>query len=136
MSNLTALDQNNGYALAGLVIQIAFLIAALWFARNLLRTMRSFQEQIGALLKLSITGVASDRNFSTSAAARPLTDASPYWLAPSEPESAATPQPAERGPGHITVARRKMVLWLQAPMTSTQPAPWRRIISWLQAPAS
>ena len=121
--------------LASLFIQLAFLIAGVWFALNILKTLRAFQEQIGALLKLSITGVASDRNLSNSSAVQPLAQGSPYWLAPSEPETAALPQLTECGPSRVSGARRKMVLWLQAPMTSTQPAPWRRIITWLQAPA-
>ena len=135
MNELNALDQNYWFASASLFIQLAFLIAGVWFALNMLRTLRAFQEQIGALLKLSISGVTPDRNPSTASATRPLTDASPYWLAPSEPAPASAPHLEERGPGHITVARRKMVLWLQAPMTSAQPAPWRRVVSWLQAPA-
>lgn len=132
MNYLNALDQNYWFASASLFVQLAFLIAGVWFALNILRTLRAFQEQIGALLKLSITGVASDRGFST---ARPATDASPYWLAPSDAAPAFAPPLEQRGPARITVARRKMILWLQTPMTSAQPAPWRRVVSWLQAPA-
>ena len=135
MNDLNALDQNYWFASASLFIQLAFLIAGVWFALNILKTLRAFQEQIGALLKLSITGVTPDRTVLTSNAAPSLAASSPYWLAPSGSETAAPPQLTERGPNRIVVARRKMVLWLQAPMTSTQPAPWRRIVSWLQAPA-
>jgi len=140
MNDLNALDQSYWFASASLFVQLAFLIAGVWFALNILRTLRAFQEQIGALLKLSITGVTStgvtpDRNLSVASPTRPLTDASPYWLAPSDAAPAPTPPLEERGPARITVARRKMVLWLQTPMTSTQPDPWRRVVSWLQAPA-
>jgi hypothetical protein len=135
MNDLNALDQNYWFASASLFIQLAFLIAGVWFALNILKTLRAFQEQIGALLKLSITGVAAERNVPNSSAERSLAESGPYWLAPSDPEAAALPQLTERGPSRIVVARRKMVLWLQAPMTSTQSAPWRRIITWLQAPA-
>ncbi len=140
MNGLNALAQNYWFASASLFIQLAFLIAGLWFALNMLRTLRAFQEQIGALLKLSITGVTPtgvtpDRSLSTASATRPLTDASPYWLAPLDAVPASAPTFEERGPARITVARRKMVLWLQTPMTSAQPAPWRRFVSWLQAPA-
>jgi hypothetical protein len=134
MNDLNALDQNYWFASASLFVQLAFLIAGVWFALNILKTLRAFQEQIGALLKLSITGAASDRS-STASATRPLADASPYWLAPSESAPPSAPRLEDRGPARVTVARRKMVLWLQAPMTTTQPAPWRRIVSWLQAPA-
>jgi hypothetical protein len=135
MNDLNALDQNYWFASASLFVQLAFLIAAVWFARNVLSTMRVFQEQIGALLKLSITGATTERNFSGASASRPMADTSPYWLAPTESEPVGPLQPSERGPGRTSVARRKMLLWLRSPMITTQPAPWRRIITWLQAPA-
>ena len=135
MSDLSTLGPNSWFTPASLLIQLAFLVAGVWFARNILKTMRAFQEQIGALLKLSITAVPADRNLPASAVPQSLAESSPYWLAPSDPEAAVQPQSVEHGPGRITVARRKMFLWLQAPMTTTQPAHWRRVISWLQAPA-
>ena len=135
MSDLSALDQNNWYASVSVVIQLAFLIAGVWFARNVLRTMRAFQEQVGAMLKLSITGTAGERHLSSASAKQPLAEVSPYWLAPSATETAGLPEPIESGPSRVTVARRKMVLWLQAPMSGAGMAPWRRIITWLQAPA-
>lgn len=135
MNDLSALDQSHWLAPASLLIELAFLIAGVWFARNILKTMRAFQEQIGALLKLSITGAAADRSLSGAAAAPSLAEANPYWLAPSESTAPNSLQPTETGAGRIALARRKMVLWLQAPMTNSQTAPWRRIITWLQAPA-
>jgi len=138
MNDLSTLGQNSWFTPASLLIQLAFLVAGVWFARNILKTMRAFQEQIGALLKLSITTTPADRNVPASpvaSASRSLADSSPYWLAPSDPEAVVPPQPVEHGPGRITVARRKMVLWLQTPMSTAQPAHWRRIVTWLQAPA-
>jgi hypothetical protein len=135
MNDSTTLDLSSWFAPAGILIQLAFLIAAVWFARNYLKTMRAFQEQIGALLKLSITGVTAERNFSAASTSSPMADASPYWLAPTESEPVTALQPTERGPSRITVIRRRMLLWLQSPMTTTQPAPWRRIVTWLQSPA-
>ena len=55
MNDFSSLPIKDWYALGSLIAQIGFLVAAVWFARNFLRTMRAFQEQIGALLKLSIT---------------------------------------------------------------------------------
>ncbi len=135
MSDLTALDQNNWYAPASLLIQLAFLVAGVWFARHVLRAMRAFQEQVGAMLKLSITGVTGERPLSSASAKQSLAEVSPYWLAPSETETAGLLEPIESGPSRVAVARRRMVLWLQAPMSSAETAPWRRIITWLQAPA-
>jgi hypothetical protein len=135
MSDLTALDQNNWYAPASLLIQLAFLVAGVWFARNVLRTMRAFQEQVGAMLKLSITGVTGERHVSSASAKQSLAEVSPYWLAPSETNTASLPEPIETGPSRVAVARRKMVLWLQAPMSGAEISPWRQIITWLRAPA-
>jgi len=135
MSDLTALDQNNWYASVSLVIQLAFLIAGVWFARNLLRTMMAFQAQVGAMLKLSITGVTPERHSSSASAKQSVAEVSPNWLVPSETETAGLPEPIESGPSRFAVVRRKMVLWLQAPMSNAAMAPWRRIIIWLQAPA-
>ena len=135
MTDFSALDPYNWRAAASLVVQLAFLIGGIWFAHNLLQTMRAFQEQIGALLKLSITGATAERLSSTASANLSATQQGPYWLAPSESETAVLTQPTEGGPGRFAVGRRQMALWLQTPMSSTQPAPWRRIITWLQAPA-
>jgi hypothetical protein len=134
MNEFSALDQHNLYAPVGLLIQLAFLIAGIWFARNVLRTMRAFQEQVGAILKLSITDVTGERHLSSASAKRPLSEGSQYWLAPPETETAGLPDPEESGPSRFAVARRRIVQWLQAPMSRTETAPWRRIVTWLQAP--
>src|SRR5256712_1190435 len=128
MSDLSALDQNNWYASVSVVIQLSFLIAGVWFARNVLRTMRAFQEQVWAVLKLSITGVTGERHLSSASAKQSLAEVSPYWLAPSETETAGLPEPIESGPSRVPVAHRKVVLWLQAPMNGAWVGPLRRII--------
>ena len=61
MNDFSPLVIKDWYALGSLIAQIGFLVAAVWFARNFLRTMRAFQEQIGALLKLSITSTPGER---------------------------------------------------------------------------
>jgi hypothetical protein len=127
---------DNWYAPASLVIQLSFLIAGVWFARNILRAMRASQEQLGAMLKFSISGVAAEwHHSSTDSANQSLTADSPYCLGPSESEAAGRGQPTENRPGRLAIARRKIALWLQAPMSSSEAAPWRRVINWLQAPA-
>src|SRR5438552_18995995 len=102
---------DNWYAPANLVIQLSFLIAGVWFARNILRTMRASQEQLGAMLKLSITGVTGERHLSSGSAKQSLTEVSPYWLAASETEAAGLPQPTESDPDRFAVVRRKIALW-------------------------
>src|SRR5258708_39647558 len=74
--------QKNWYRLGNLLSQFAFLAAGVWFGRKILKTMRASQEQVGALLKLSVTGAITDRHSSSAVADRPFASASPYWLPP------------------------------------------------------
>ena len=70
MSEFTTWMQSNWYALGNLLSQFAFLGAGLWFARKILKTMRASQEQVGALLKLSVTGAITERHASSAVAER------------------------------------------------------------------
>jgi hypothetical protein len=126
---------DNWYAPASMVIQLSFLIAGVWFARNILRAIRASQEQLGAMLKFSIAGVTAEWHSSTVNANESLAADSRYCRVPSETEAAGRAQPTESGPGRFAIARRKIALWLQAPMSSSEAAPWRRVINWLQAAA-
>ena len=137
MSAFSDLLQNNWYALANILVQLLFLIAGVWFARNILKGIRASQEQFGALLKLSITGAAGERDSSVAGPKRSLAETSPYWLVPSEivPPAPAAPEPTHSGPSLFAVACHKVVLWLNAPMSHAEVSPLRRVITWLQAPA-
>jgi hypothetical protein len=135
MSEFTDWMQSNWYALGNLLFQFAFLAAAVWFAREILRTIRASQEQVGALLKLSITGAMTERHSPIAVAERTLAGASPYWLTPTEIPPFGPPEPPENGPGRWAVTRHSLVVWLQTPMSSGRADPWRRAIRWLQAPA-
>jgi hypothetical protein len=115
MNEFSAWMQANWYALGNLLLQASFLTAAIWFARDVLRTMRASQEQIGALLKLSMT--------------------SPYWLTPQEFPPAPLSEPIESGPSRWAVALHSVTVWLQTPMSTGEVGPWRKAIKWLQAPA-
>ena len=127
--------QSNWYELGNLVSQFAFLAAGIWFARKILRTMRASQEQFEALLKLSMTSSVTERPSSSVIAERTLSGASPYWLTPAEPTPPVLSEPTEMGPTRWEMARRSVLAWLQAPMSSAEVAPWRRVIKWLQEPA-
>jgi hypothetical protein len=135
MNEFTAWIQSNWYALGNLLIQFAFLAAGFWFAGKILITMRASQEQVGALLKLSVTGAITERHSSSTVAERSFANVSPYWLAPEVIPPVGLPEPAENGPGRWAVARHSLTVWLQTPMSSGEFAPWRRSIKWLQAPA-
>jgi hypothetical protein len=136
MTEFTAWMQSNWYTLGNLLIQLGFLAAGVWFARKILTTMRASQEQVGALLKLSLTGAASERPPSMATAERTFANASPYWLTPAETLPVELPEPQESGPGRWAVARHRVTVWLQTPMSSGgETALWRRATKWLQAPA-
>jgi hypothetical protein len=119
----------NWYALGSLLSQFAFLAAGIWFARNLLRMIRAFQEQIGALLKLSITAGSGEPQ-AANANLRRTFEAGPYWLAP-ETHATASSERADTG----SSAWCRVILWLNAPMHSAEISAWRRAMHWLQAPS-
>jgi hypothetical protein len=138
MNEFATWMQSNWYALGTLLSQFVFLAAGIWFARNILKTMRASQEQFGALLKLSLTGTITERHSSSGVAGQSLADGSPYWLTPAEPAEPAptlTEEPTESGPSRWAVAWHATTLWLQAPMGGGESAAWRRVVRWLQAPA-
>ncbi len=135
MNEFSIWMQSNWYALGNLFIQIAFLAAGVWFARKFLRTIRASQEQVGALLKLSVTGAISERHSSPTVAERSFASASPYWLTPAEIPPAPLPEPHESGPSRWSVAQHSLIVWLRTPMSSGDVAPWHKAIKWLQAPA-
>jgi len=123
------------YALGSLVAQLGFLVAAIWFARNFLRTIRAFQEQIGALLKLSITSSPGERQSANTNARSVVADGSPYWLPPSLSAPASAPEVVERGPSLFAAGWQRTIRWLREPMGTAQVSYRRRVLNWLQAPA-
>ena len=140
MNDFSPLQIKDWYALGSLFAEIGFLVAAVWFARNFLRTMRAFQEQIGALLKLSITSAPGERQSTNTAARNVLAEGSPYWLPPSPSASAEAPAnptevTTERGPNLFVAGWQRTLHWLREPMGTAQVSYRRRVINWLQAPA-
>jgi hypothetical protein len=135
MNEFTAWIQSNWYELGTLVAEFVCLAAGIWFARKILRTLRASQEQVGALLKLSVTGAVAERQSPNAVAERPFASASPYWLTPSEIPAAGQPNAPENGPSRLSNAGHGLVAWLNTPMSSGGVAPWRRAIRWLQSPA-
>lgn len=55
MDQIANFIQNNWYELGTLVGQFTLLFAGLWFAGQILKTLRATQQQMGALLRLSMT---------------------------------------------------------------------------------
>jgi len=55
MNQIANWMQSNWYELGSLMAQLTFVFAGLWFAGKILSTMRATQQQMGALLRLSMT---------------------------------------------------------------------------------
>jgi hypothetical protein len=109
--------QSNWFELGILVILCAILTVLVWFAQNILKTLRAWQEQVGALLKLSLSEVV------------------PLPGAAAEKDILTVPEGRERGPNPLAISARKLIGWLEAPMGSGGAGPWRKALRWLQAPA-
>jgi hypothetical protein len=137
MNEFTTWVQSNWYELGNLFAEFVFLAVGIWFARKILRSIRASQEQVGALIKLSVTGVVPvpERQSTNIAAERSFATGSPYWLTPSDAPPADQPAPIENGPSRLSSAGHGLVAWLNTPMKSSGAAPWRKAIKWLQSPA-
>lgn len=59
---MNAWIQNNWYEFGTLIAEFSFVFAAIWFARKILKTLRASQEQVGALLKLSVSDGLNERS--------------------------------------------------------------------------
>jgi hypothetical protein len=136
MNESTSWIQSNWYQMGILLSQFAFLAVGVWFARKFLQTIRAFQKQFGALLKLSVSGLLNERHASSALAERTFASASPYWLTPSEiPPVTVTEECQDSNPSRWAVAWHSIILWLKTPMNTGSVAPWRKVLRWLQAPA-
>ncbi|HKW33450.1 MAG TPA: hypothetical protein VJN92_10635 [Candidatus Acidoferrum sp.] len=62
MDQIAKWVQENWYELGSLAAQFTFLFAGLWFAGKILNTMRATQQQMGALLRLSMTNGLEDHS--------------------------------------------------------------------------
>lgn len=143
MNEINAWIQGNWYALGNLLAQFAFLIAGVWFARKVLKSMRASQEQFGALLRLSMSEGLSERIKASEAAHRALSgvsgDRRTSYVMADWPTATGTPAlslPERESLGErLLGVWRKVVQWLRAPMSGHWLGSWRRIAQWLQTPA-
>jgi hypothetical protein len=112
--------QANWFEFGILVVLSAILATVVWFARNILKSLRASQEQVGALLRLSVSE-------GLPAPSAPLQSHDVY--------APAFEERAPRGPNPLVVGTRNLVNWLNAPMSRRSASPWRKAVRWLQAPA-
>src|SRR5579862_5889043 len=129
MGDVNSWIQTNWQELGTFLVEVAFLIAAIWFAHNILKALRAFQEQIGALLKLTITPSTTEREAPQTSARSSLGETSPYWLTPSETQAGQTAQtvevhePAESRPNFIVRSWRGVVAWMNTPIVRPGAGP-------------
>jgi len=137
MSDFGDWMQNNWYQLGSFLVQFAFLCAAIWFARRILRTLRASQEQVGVLLKHSVSGAATDRHAEASPLLRSASEASPYWAPPGRSQPPTAFVTSSDHPFHLVSSGPGFVDWLKAPMGVTNgTSSFHRVLRWLQSPAS
>jgi hypothetical protein len=134
--------QNNAVDLARLAVQCAILAVVVRYGRKLLATLRASQEQVGALLKLSVSDAMAERPEPAPESTRRFeTPAAPVR----EPEPEPEPEPVFAGGFSRTsyAAEREhtlggRVIGSQAP-AFTAPAQRAEIPSltpWVSAPAT
>jgi hypothetical protein len=88
---------NNWVDLARLLVQCGILAAVVWYSRNILKTLRASQEQIGALLRLSVSGGAAHER--GSSIAEPAL-APPGFAPPASIESAKNERASALSPAY------------------------------------
>jgi|SRR5215471_3127727 len=133
MNEITAWMQSNWYSLGSLLAEVAFLVAGVWFARKTLKTILASQEQIGALLKLSLPDSVNEQSKANPAPHH----ATPYVMAEwpaGEAPALSIPEPEPRS-HHLAAGWHGILHWLQTPMASGELTLHRRVLRWLQAPA-
>ena len=90
--------ENNWIDLARLLVQLAIFAAVVRYGRKLLGTLRASQEQVGALLRLSVSDTVTEK---PAAAVSPEPELGTRWEAPSmnnrEPQPERVPE-REREP--------------------------------------
>jgi len=134
MNEFGAWMQGNWYALGNLLAQFSFLMAGVWFARKILKTIRASQEQFGALLKLSLTDGLNERSKPGETAHRPTPYVMAEWPIAAEAPALSLPELEPRRK-RLAAAWRSLLGWLQTPMGAGSHASWRRMLHWLQSPA-
>jgi len=149
MSEMSDWFQNNWIDLARLCVQGAILVAVVRYGRKLLATLRASQEQVGALLKLSVSDTVEERPAPATEPARQF-EPPPARVAQPEPEPEPEPEPAFAGTFARTSYERTSyaderehtlggrVIGSQAPTfaTPTQRAESPSLTPWVSAPTS
>ena len=142
MSQISDWFQNNWIDLARLLVQCAILAVVVRYGRKLLATMRASQEQVGALLKLSVSDAVAER---PERVPEPTKQFEPPSVVIPEPEPEPEPEPVFAGAFSRTsyAAEREQslggrVIGAQAPAfpTPAYRAESPSLTPWVSAPAT
>ena len=115
--------QSNWYELGSLTAQFTFLLAGLWFAQKILKTMRASQQQFGALLRLSMTDGLEEHSKMSEAVHEPVPAVSPSAV-PSVVTGAMLSPVAEHPAGPPTAPTRSSASYaaFEKPERSAAPS--------------
>jgi hypothetical protein len=98
MTEMSDWFQNNWIDLARLLVQCAILATVVRYGRKLLATLRASQEQVGALLKLSVSDTAAEQRTQVSESRERYAPPSLSVREPElEPEAEPEPEPVFAG---------------------------------------
>jgi hypothetical protein len=137
MSEMNAGVANDWSGLATLLVLCLILAAVVWYGRKVLSALRVSQEQVGALLKLTIGDAIPEKSsrsglwFEPAGALHSLTGV-PHSA---DPRAAVLPEAQTPGIGRQRVEFAQGVIrWLRAPIRRNPNRPSGRLIRWLEAP--
>jgi len=149
MNGISDWFENNWIDLARLLVQLAIFAAVVRFGRKLLVTLRASQEQVGALLRLSVSEAAAER---PAPSAEPGPEPRERFEVPAniraperkpEPEPEPEPEPVFAGgysrPSYAAEREQSLggrLMGAQAPaFTSAVPRAESPLTPWVSAPA-
>lgn len=141
MSGISDWFENNWIDLARLLVQCAILAVAVRYGRKLLATLRASQEQLGALLKLSVSDSMQERPAQVAESAKEYERPSVVIPEPEpEPESEPVFAGALSRASHGCEREQSLggrVIGAQTPgfTTSPQRAESPSLTPWVSAPA-
>ncbi|HJZ65301.1 MAG TPA: hypothetical protein VKD70_13345 [Candidatus Acidoferrum sp.] len=137
MNDFGAWMQANWYQIGSFLVQLAFLFAAIWFAGKIIKTLRASQEQVGALLKLSVSGITPERHTEPAPLARAASEVSPYWLPPAPSQPTTQFVTSANNPDHEVSSGPGFIGWLKTPMRiTTGTSSFHRVLRWFQSPVN
>jgi len=147
MNGISDWFENNWIDLARLLVQLAIFAAVVRFGRKLLVTLRASQEQVGALLRLSVSDAAAERPAPSEEPApepRERFEAPPANIRAPERKPEPEPEPVFAGgysrPSYAAEREQSLGGRLMGAQAPAFTAPAQRVESasltpWVSAPA-